>query len=315
MKNVCLLGVLMYISLNGFSQSTNTVKTDIRLFRYGPKEKEKPGVILPDGRKVDVSAFGEDYDEKFFSSGGILRLSSWLSSNLNRCPEVPTGSRIAASVVRPSKILGIGLNYVRHAKESGQPVPKEPIVFFKAGSSLAGPDDTLVLPRNSVKTDWEVELGVVIGRIASYVSEDSAMNYVAGFTIVNDISERAYQLESTGQWTKGKSFDGFAPVGPYILPVSAVDNVHRLKLWLKVNGITMQQSNTSDMVFNIPQIISYVSRYMTLMPGDIIATGTPEGVGLGLKPQKYLKAGDVMELGIEQLGTQKQHVVAFPSEK
>ena len=309
---LCILSLLL-ISAVAFTQDHNGAYNYLRLFRYGPSEKERPAVILPDGKRLDVSAFGEDYDEKFFGSDGIARLTKWLASHKSECQEVPAGSRIAACVVRPSKILGIGLNYVRHARESGQPVPKEPIIFFKANSSLAGPYDTLVLPRNSLKTDWEVELGVVIGRKASYVSEDSAMNYVAGFTIVNDISERAYQLESTGQWTKGKSFDGFAPVGPYIIAAKDAGNVQRLNLWLKVNGVLLQNSNTSDMVFNVPQIISYVSRYMTLLPGDIIATGTPQGVGLGLKPQKYLKAGDVMELGIDRLGTQKQHVIDPPA--
>ena len=280
------------------------------LFRFGNPGNEKPGVVTDKGKMVDVSAFGEDYNESFFEKDGLNRLEKWLAGNLSKCPAVPAGVRIASCVARPSKIVAIGLNYANHIKESGAAMPNEPVIFMKASTALCGPNDNVVLPRNSSKTDWEVELAIVIGKKASYVTEGEAMNYIAGFTVINDYSERSFQLEGTGQWTKGKSADTFAPLGPYLVTPEAIGNAQDLKIWLKVNGIMLQQSNTNDMIFNIPFLVSYVSRYMTLLPGDVIATGTPAGVGLGLKPPRYLKAGDIVELGIDKLGGQKQLVVA-----
>ncbi len=285
-------------------------KPSLKLFRFGNQNNEKPGVLLPDGKMIDVSKFGEDYNSNFFSTNGIRRLERWLVDNAKKCPEAPKG-RIAAPVANPSKIVAIGLNYAKHALEGGSPVPKEPVIFMKATTSLCGPFDNVIIPKNSVKTDWEVELAIVIGRRASYVSEDSAMNYIAGFTLINDYSERSFQLEGTGQWTKGKSADTFAPLGPYLVTPAAIGDPQNLKLWLNVNGEKMQSSNTNDMVFKIAFLVSYVSQFMTLLPGDVIATGTPEGVGLGHKPLRFLKAGDVVELGLENVGTQKQTAVAF----
>ena len=285
-------------------------KPSLKLFRFGNQNNEKPGVLLPDGKMIDVSKFGEDYNGNFFSTNGIRRLERWLIDNAKKCPEAPKG-RIGAPVANPSKIVAIGLNYAKHALEGGSPIPKEPVIFMKATTSLCGPFDNVIIPKNSVKTDWEVELAIVIGRRASYISEDSAMNYIAGFTLINDYSERSFQLEGTGQWTKGKSADTFAPLGPYLVTPAAIGDPQNLKLWLNVNGEKMQASNTNDMVFKIAFLVSYVSQFMTLLPGDVIATGTPEGVGLGHKPPRFLKAGDVVELGLENVGTQKQTAVAF----
>ncbi len=289
-------------------------KSGLKFFRFGDSPKEKPGVVMPDGKRLDVSTFGEDYTPNFFSTDGISRLEKWLVKNASKCSLIPTSARIAPCVANPSKIVAIGLNYLKHVQESGSPIPKEPVIFQKAISSLCGPFDFLIIPKNSVKTDWEVELAIIIGKKASYVPEERAMEYIAGFTVINDYSERSFQLEGTGQWTKGKSADTFAPLGPYIVTSRDVGNPQNLKLWLTVNGDTLQRSNTNDMIFKIPFLVSYLSQYMTLMPGDVIATGTPSGVGLGLKPPRYLKPGDVVELGIENIGIQKQLAVAY-SEK
>jgi 2,4-diketo-3-deoxy-L-fuconate hydrolase len=282
----------------------------IKLFRFGRVGAEKPGIILQNGKRIDVSKFGSDYDEKFFASDGINRLRKWLVKNAALCPSVPAGSRIGSCVARPSKIVGIGLNYVKHAKESGVAVPAAPILFLKSTTALSGPNDTLVIPRDSQKTDWEVELAIIMGKTSSYVSEEDAVNYIAGFSIMNDYSERAWQLEGTGQWTKGKSADGFAPLGPYLIPADIFPQFQQLRVWLTVNGDTMQNSNTSDMVFGVKYLVSYLSRHMTLLPGDVITTGTPEGVGLGLKPQRYLKPGDKVVTGIEFLGVQEQVTIS-----
>ena len=260
---------------------------------------------------LDVSAFGEDYNEKFFASDGVSRLTEWLASHAGTCPEVPSKTRLGSCVARPSKIICIGLNYAKHAAESGAQPPAEPVVFFKATSALCGPNDQVVIPKNSVKTDWEVELAVVIGQRASYVEESEAMSYVAGYALHNDYSEREFQLERGGQWVKGKSNDTFAPVGPYFVTADEVPDPHNLRLWLTLNGKTLQDSTTADMIFYIPKLISYLSHFMTLLPGDIISTGTPEGVGLGMKPPMYLKPGDVVELGIDGLGTQRQEAIAW----
>ncbi|WP_149239546.1 fumarylacetoacetate hydrolase family protein [Dyadobacter sp. 32] len=284
----------------------------MKLFRFGAFEQEKPGVELPNGTQIDVSAFGEDYNEKFFATDGLSRLAAWLDANAASAPAIEAGFRYGSCVARPSKIICIGMNYAKHAYESGATeLPKEPIVFFKATSALCGPNDNVVIPRNSEKTDWEVELAVIIGKRASYVDEAEALNYVAGYAVHNDYSERAFQLERGGQWVKGKSNDTFAPLGPYFVPASEVGNANALDLWLSLNGKKIQDSNTSDMIFQIPFLVSYLSQFMTLLPGDMITTGTPAGVGLGMKPQVYLKPGDVVELGIEKLGSQKQEAVAW----
>jgi 2,4-didehydro-3-deoxy-L-rhamnonate hydrolase len=281
------------------------------LFRFGSFEQEKIGVALPDGRKIDVSAFGEDYNEHFFGSNGLERLFDWLKVNAENCPTVSDDVRFGSCVARPSKIVCIGLNYAKHAAESGMDLPKEPVVFMKASTALCGPFDNLIIPKNSVKTDWEVELAFVVGKKASYVSEADAMDYVAGYCVHNDYSEREFQLERGGQWDKGKSNDTFAPLGPYLVTKDEVPDPHNLRLWLKLNGQTIQDSNTDDLVFNIPTLVSYLSHFMTLLPGDVVSTGTPAGVGLGMKPPRYLKAGDVCELGIDKLGIQKQEAVAW----
>ena len=255
--------------------------------------------------------FGEDYNENFFATNGIARLKKWLNTNQASCPKVDHDVRLAPPTTRPSKIVCVGLNYAKHAEESGMAVPGEPVLFFKATSSIVGPNDNVMLPRGSEKSDWEVELAVVIGQKASYVTESSAMDYVAGYMVHNDVSERAFQLEREGQWVKGKSCNTFAPLGPFMATKDEIADPHNLRLWLKLNGETLQDSNTSDFIFNIPKVVSYISEFMTLLPGDIISTGTPFGVGLGFNPPKYLKAGDVMELGIDGLGIQNQIVIPF----
>lgn len=283
----------------------------MKLFRFGAFEQEKPGVILPNGRKVDISSFGEDFNETFFATDGLSRLADWLTIHAESCPEVSTDVRLGSAIARPSKIVCIGLNYAKHAAESGMDVPKEPVIFFKSTSALCGPNDNVIIPRNSVKTDWEVELAFVIGKKASYVDEANAMDYVAGYILHNDYSEREFQLERSGQWVKGKSNDTFAPLGPFMATKDEIADPHTLRLWLKVNEEMLQDSNTDDMVFKIPTLVSYLSQFMTLLPGDVISTGTPFGVGLGFKPPRYLKAGDVVELGIDGLGTQRQVAEAY----
>jgi len=283
----------------------------MKLFRFGNFEQEKPAVILPNGRKIDVSAFGEDFNEAFFSNNGLERLATWLQKNADTCPEVSDGTRVGSCVARPSKIICIGLNYAKHAAESGAAIPQEPVVFFKSTTALCGPFDSVIIPKNSVKTDWEVELAFVIGKKASYITEADAMNYVAGYVLHNDYSERAFQLERGGQWVKGKSADTFAPLGPFMATKDEIPDPHKLRLWLKVNGQMLQDSSTDDMIFKIPTIVSYLSQFMTLLPGDVVSTGTPAGVGLGLKPPRYLAPGDVVELGIDHLGTQKQVAVGY----
>lgn len=282
----------------------------MKLFRFGQLENEKPGVLL-DNKKLDVSAFGEDYNEAFFATDGVSRLQKWLTENANNCPQISDDERFASCVARPSKIVCIGLNYAKHAAESGMDNPAEPVVFFKSTSALSGPNDDVIIPKNSQKTDWEVELAVVIGKKASYIEEANAMDYVAGYCVHNDYSEREFQLERGGQWVKGKSNDTFAPLGPYFVSADEISDPQNLNLWLKLNGKKIQDSNTNDMIFGIKHIVSYLSNFMTLLPGDVISTGTPAGVGLGFKPPVYLKPSDVVELGIEGLGEQKQTAVAW----
>ena len=284
----------------------------MKLIRFGKAGQEKPGLLLENGKRIDVSTFGEDYTQDFFENDGINRLAAWTKANAGQCPVVDNNERLGAPVVRPSKLICIGLNYKDHALESKMDLPKEPIIFFKATSAIAGPNDDVVIPKNSTKTDWEVELAVVIGKKASYVEEKDAPDYVAGYLLHNDYSERAFQLERSGQWVKGKSCDTFAPLGPWLATKEEIADVSNLRLWLTVNGKTMQDGNTKNLIFNIPYIISYLSQFMSLLPGDIITTGTPAGVGLGQKPEPvYLQPGDVVELGIDGLGQAKQTLVAW----
>ena len=281
----------------------------MKLIRKGEPNEESPGLLLPDGREVDVSSFGEDYDEVFFETNGLERLSEWLKENGEDLPPFPENERYGSPIARPSKIVCIGLNYDDHARESGMEIPPEPVIFFKATSSFCGPNDDLILPRGGDKTDWEVELAFVIGKRASYVEESEAMDYLAGYALHNDYSERAFQLDRSGQWVKGKSCDTFAPFGPWLATQDEIKDPNNLKMWLKVNGETMQSSNSSNLHYKIPFLLSYVSQFMTLLPGDIISTGTPPGVGMGMDPQVYLQAGDLVELGIDHLGSSSQKVV------
>lgn len=283
----------------------------MKLIRFGEKNKEKPGIQLDDDQRIDVSSFIDDYDENFFYKIGIKKLRSWLNKNKEKCPIIDNNIRIGPPISRPSKIVCVGLNYAKHAAESGMDIPNEPVLFFKSSSAITGPYDPIIIPKNSSKTDWEVELAIVMGKRASYVSKEDALNYIAGYVLHNDVSEREFQIERSGQWVKGKSCDSFAPIGPFIATADEIENPNNLNLWLKVNGEEMQNSNTSDFIFNIEEVVSYISQFMTLIPGDIISTGTPFGVGLGLNPPKYLKEGDIVELGIEGLGISKQTCIAY----
>lgn len=279
----------------------------MKLFRFRENGKVKPGICIDD-KHYDASSVIADYNEAFFEGNWQVALAN-LNSSL---PQVTISQQqFDAPVARPSKIVCIGLNYASHAKETGATPPTEPVIFLKSSTALCGPFDDVVIPKNSVKTDWEVELAVVVGKKASYVSEADAMSYVAGYCLHNDISEREFQLERGGTWDKGKGCDTFAPVGPYLVTKDEVADPHHLNLWLSLNGKKVQNGNTSDFIFNIPQVISYVSHFMTLLPGDIISTGTPHGVGLGMNPPVYLKPGDIMELGIDGLGTSTQTAVAY----
>ncbi|MDC0872108.1 fumarylacetoacetate hydrolase family protein [Flavobacteriaceae bacterium] len=283
----------------------------MKLIRFGTPENEKPGIQLKDGTRLDVSAFVSEYDENFFGTEGIEKLSQWLETHQDSCPVVGNNVRLGAPLARPSKIVCVGLNYAKHAEESGMAAPEEPVLFFKASSAIVGPYDPIIIPKESTKTDWEVELALVIGKKASYVSEKEALNHVAGYVLHNDVSERAFQLERSGQWVKGKSCDTFAPLGPFIATTDEIKDPNALDLWLKLNGKMMQNSNTSDFIFNVQEVVSHISQFMTLLPGDVISTGTPFGVGLGLTPPRYLKEGDEVELGIEGLGISKQICKAY----
>ena len=279
----------------------------MKLIRWGATDQEKIGVIV-NGISYDVSAFGGDYNEQFFNDNGLERLEAFVKANQENLIEIPSDARLGSPLARPSKIVCIGLNYADHAKETNAPVPPEPVVFMKSTTAITGPFDDIVIPKNSVKTDWEVELAVVVGKKASYVEEAEALDYVAGYVLHNDVSEREFQLERNGTWDKGKGCDTFAPLGPFMATQDEIEDVNNLRLWLTVNGQKMQDGNTSNFIFNVPFVIAYVSQFMTLLPGDIISTGTPAGVGLGFKPPVYLKEGDVVELGIDGLGTSKQLV-------
>ncbi len=284
----------------------------MKLIRYGNPGHEKPGLLLPDGRLIDASAFTPDYNEAFFAGDAIEGLREWMVRHAGEAPGVDPGTRLGPPLARPSKLICIGLNYRDHAAETGAAIPAEPIVFFKATSAICGPHDPLIIPRGSGKTDWEVELAIVIGRKASYVAKEDALDHVAGYVLHNDYSERAFQLERGGQWVKGKSCDSFAPLGPFLATKDEIANVNALPMWLKVNGGIRQDGNTSNLIFDVPTIVSYLSQFMSLLPGDVISTGTPAGVGMGLKPPVFLKPGDVVELGIVGLGSSRQQVIPCP---
>lgn len=282
----------------------------MKLIRFGAEGSEKPGILVGE-KRYDVSSIVTDYNESFFENNGLEKLKAAIESGTS-FPEVADDIRLGSPVARPSKIICIGLNYVDHCHETGAPIPTEPIIFFKSTTSLCGPNDNVIIPKGSEKTDWEVELAFVVGKKASYVEEAEALDYVAGYALLNDYSERAFQIEMGGQWAKGKGCDTFAPLGPVLATQDEITDVNNLSMWLSVNGKKFQNSNTSNLVFKIPFLVHYLSQFMTLLPGDIISTGTPPGVGLGIKPDPiYVKAGDVIELGIEGLGSSKQVAVAY----
>lgn len=282
----------------------------MKLIRFGEAGKEKTGVQI-DNLLYDTSAFGEDYNEHFFETDGLNRLDVFVKQNLSSLPKVDKDVRLGSPIARPSKIVCIGLNYKDHAEETGAKTPEEPILFMKSTSAIVGPNDEVMIPKDSVKTDWEVEFCIVIGKKASYVNEEDAEQYIAGYLLHNDVSEREFQLERGGTWDKGKGCDTFAPLGPFLATKDELKDVNAINIWLKLNGEIVQNGNTKNLIFSIPQLISYVSRFMTLLPGDVISTGTPAGVGLGMNPPLFLKPGDVMELGADGLGVQKQTVVAY----
>jgi 2-keto-4-pentenoate hydratase/2-oxohepta-3-ene-1,7-dioic acid hydratase in catechol pathway len=281
----------------------------MKLCRYGKNGFEKPGMIDAQGNIRDLSAVVEQIDQGTISPAGLAKLRKIKAETL---PLVKGEPRLGVPYVGISKFVAIGLNYADHAREANMPIPPEPVVFMKATTSITGPNDKVIAPRNSTKLDWEVELGVVIGKKAQYVTEDKALDYVAGYCVVNDVSERAFQMQSS-QWDKGKGCDTFGPIGPWLVTTDEIRDPQNLDMWLDVNGRRMQKGNTRTMIFGVAKLVSYCSEYMTLLPGDIITTGTPPGVGLGMKPDPvFLKPGDVMNLGIQGLGEQRQDVVAYP---
>lgn len=282
----------------------------MKLIRYGEPSREKIGVQIEE-KNYDVSAFGGDFNEQFFEENGLARLEEFIKANKETLVEVPEGTRLGSPIARPSKIVCIGLNYRDHAEETNAKIPAEPIIFMKSTTSMVGPNDAIVIPKGSTKTDWEVEFGIVIGKKASYVKETAAMDYVAGYVLHNDVSEREYQLERGGTWDKGKGCDTFAPIGPFLATQDEISDINNVRLWLSVNGKVVQDGNTKNLIFKVPFIVSYISQFMTLLPGDVISTGTPAGVGLGFNPPVYLKPGDIVELGAEGLGTSKQVVKAY----
>lgn len=283
----------------------------MKLVRYGAHGTEKPGLIDKDGALRDLSEQVADIDPSTLRRDSLERLAAIDPATL---PKVAGTPRFGAPVAPVGKMICVGMNYAKHAAETGQPTPEQPVLFMKATSAIMGPNDDVVIPRGSTRTDWEVELGVVIGQTARDVSIDEALAHVAGYVVVNDLSEREFQLEHGGQWVKGKSCDTFGPLGPWLVTTDEVTDPQNLHLWLEVNGHRYQDSHTSDMVFPVAKLVSYISRYMTLLPGDVISTGTPSGVGLGLKPPTYLRPGDVIELGIDGLGRQRQQVHAHPAD-
>src|SRR6478672_3735898 len=283
----------------------------MKLIRFGDSGNERPGFLLSDGTRIDASAFGSDYDEAFFAGGGLTRLREWSAKNAASAPRVGSAVRLGPPICRPSKIVCIGLNFRDHAAETGAKIPSEPVIFFKSTTALVGPNDPLMIPKGADKVDWEVEFAIVIGKRVNYVEKQDALKYVAGYALHNDYSERGFQKDRGGQWVKGKSCDTFAPLGPFLATPDEIPDPGNLKMQLKVNGIMRQNSSTANMIFDPATLVSYVSQFMTLLPGDVISTGTPAGVALGMKTPEYLKAGDVVELGIESLGESRQQVVAF----
>lgn len=286
----------------------------MKLIRFGQPELEKPGLLLEDGRYIDVSDVIPDYDESFFASGQVRELHEYLDT-ADGYRLVDPATRLGPPLARPSKLICVGLNYAGHARETGADIPKEPVLFFKSTTAICGPNDDLLIPPGSVKTDYEVELAIVIGQKASYVPLDKANDYIFGYCLHNDYSEREFQLERGGQWVKGKSCDSFAPLGPYILTKEEMPDPQNLRLWTKLNGEMVQDSSTADMVFGVHFLVHYISQFMTLLPGDVITTGTPFGVGMGKKPQRFVSQGDVIEIGIDLLGSSKQkarNVVSLP---
>lgn len=280
----------------------------MKLVRIGKFNFEKPAVLI-DEKYFDVSEYFDDYNELFFENDGLKKLENIIFNN--KLVEIKYPERIGSCVARPSKIICVGLNYIDHARETGAEIPKEPILFFKSTTALNGPFDNVVIPKDSTKTDWEVELAIVIGKKAQYVTEDVAYDYIAGYCLHNDYSEREFQLERGGNWSKGKGCDTFAPLGPFLATKDEITNVHELNMWLDVNGKRLQASNTNQLIFNVPKVVSYISQFMTLLPGDVVSTGTPHGVGLGFKPPIFLKAGDLVALGMDELGEQQQELVAY----
>ena len=280
----------------------------MKLLRYGPRGQEKPGMLDRDGQLRDLSGVIKDLTPDVLSPASLDKLRKLNPGSL---PAVSGSPRLGPCVAQVPKLVCVGLNYVDHAKEGGMQIPTEPVLFLKAISSITGPNDDVILPKDAQKGDWEVELGIVIGTKAQYVSEADALKHVAGYCVVNDVSERNYQLERGGQWTKGKSADTFGPLGPWVVTADEVADPGALALWTEINGTRMQNSNTADLIFGVDHIVSYLSHFMTLLPGDVIATGTPSGVGLGLKPPRFLKPGDTMRLSVEGLGEQNQRLVAY----
>jgi 2,4-didehydro-3-deoxy-L-rhamnonate hydrolase len=283
----------------------------MRLIRHGEAGYEEPGVLLPDGRRVDASGEFHDYDEGFFASGGLEALEEWVKGGCSGGYEVDAAARLGPPVARPSKIVCVGKNYLDHAKEFGEGIPTEPALFMKATSAWSGPTDDIMIPRGGERMDYEVELAVVIGRAASYVDEVESFDYVAGYSVFCDVSERAFQKDMGGQWTKGKSADTFAPMGPVMVTADEIADPQKLRLWCRVNEELRQNSWTGDMMYSVRQLVSYISRFMTLLPGDVVATGTPAGVGMGMTPPRYLRPGDFVECGVEGIGELGQRVIAY----
>jgi len=283
----------------------------MKLIRFGDAGREEPGILLPDGRRIDASGEFNDYDEGFFASGGLEALAEWITDGCPGGTQIEERERLGPPVARPSKLVCVGKNYLDHAKEMGGELPVEPALFMKATSAWSGPHDDVIIPKGSTKLDYEVELAVVIGQTASYVSEREALQCVAGYSTFCDFSERGFQLDMGGQWTKGKSADSFAPMGPWLTTADEIQDPQKLRLSCSVNGDLRQNSWTGDMMFSVKQLVSYISRFMTLLPGDVIATGTPSGVAMGMHPPRYLQAGDLVECQIEGLGIISQRVVAY----
>jgi 2-keto-4-pentenoate hydratase/2-oxohepta-3-ene-1,7-dioic acid hydratase in catechol pathway len=282
----------------------------MKLIRWRKEGSTYPGVII-ESQQYDVSAFGEDYNETFFESGGLQRLKKFLEEHKQDLKKLEDSVELESPIARPSKIVCIGLNYADHARETKAQPPAEPVIFLKSTTALCGPFDPIIIPKNSKKTDWEVELAIVMAKKASYISESEALDYIAGYCLHNDVSEREFQIERWGTWDKGKGCDHFAPLGPFLATPDEIKDVDNLRLWLSVNGKIMQNGTTANLIFKIPFLISYISQFMTLLPGDLISTGTPAGVGLGMNPPVYLVPGDIVELGIDGLGSSRQTLVSW----